>query len=721
MDIIAYILSKNKKLRIFTSYQTILVACVLLIGCQPKQQSLQNDYSMNKTHTNQLIHETSPYLLQHAHNPVNWYPWTEEALAIAKKEDKPILISIGYSSCHWCHVMEKESFESEEIAQIMNEHFVCIKVDREERPDLDQIYMEAIQVMGSHGGWPLNVFLTADKQPFYGGTYFPPEKWKLLLTRIAEAYEGEKKQELIESAEKVTKALAGTEVEKYNLLPDTALCTEEGLDKAFKSIADKSDMYLGGMDKAPKFPMPSIYLFLNRYYEATNNSSALHLTELTLKEMAKGGIYDQIGGGFARYSTDAQWFAPHFEKMLYDNGQLVSLYSEAYQITQNEVYKTVVYETIDWLKREMTNEEGGFYSALDADSEGEEGTFYIWKYDSLKEILSPNDLEVFTKYYNVKKSGNWEHGNNILYKKHSDEEFARKFEGNPTILKEKVKEWKKTLLEVRDKRERPGLDDKVLLAWNALMLKGLVSAYRAFDDQEILDLALKNAEFIEQKMYTDKLYHTYKDGKATLDAYLDDYASLAEAYIQLYQVTFDEKWLIKARELADICLKDFYDEQENMFYFTSAEGEELIVRKKDLFDNVIPASNSIMANNLYFLGLYFPEKEYSKVAEKMLGRVQKIIPMDGAYLSNWGSLYALNTTPTAEIAIVGENAQEIRKEFDKEFLPNVVFAGTNSTSDLPLLQNRTMVNDKTTIYVCFNHACQLPVHSVQEALSLLKK
>ncbi len=671
--------------------------------------------------TNELIHETSPYLLQHAHNPVDWYPWNEEALKKAKEEDKPILVSIGYSSCHWCHVMEKESFENEEIAEVMNKNFICIKIDREERPDLDQIYMEAVQLMGGHGGWPLNVFLTSDSKPFYGGTYFPAEKWKVLLQRIGEAYQGEKKTELLESAQKVTEAINNSEIKKYNLFPDTAQCTIEKLEKSFRSVTDRSDYQLGGMDKAPKFPMPSIYFFLNRYYQLSGDKNALHLSELTLKEMAKGGIYDQIGGGFSRYSTDSQWFAPHFEKMLYDNGQLVSLYSEAYQITQNVIYKEVVYETIEWLKREMTHAEGGFYSALDADSEGEEGKFYVWTYEELSNILEPNDLEVFVRYYNVKKNGNWEHGNNILYKRKSDEEFARKFEGNPKILKEKVKLWKSKLLKERDKKERPGLDDKVLLSWNALMLKGLVDAYRAFDDEDILKLALKNAEFIEKELNKEKLYHTYKDGKATLDAYLDDYATLVDAYLNLYQATFDEKWLEKSKKLADYSIAHFYDESENMFYYTSDEGEELIARKKELFDNVIPSSNSIMAINLHFLGLYFHEEAYAKISQDMLGRVHNIISQDGAYLSNWASLYSLNVSPTAEIAIVGPDVQNIRKEFDQEYLPNAVFAGTKTKSELELLQNREAIDGKTTIYVCFNRTCQLPVHSVKEALKLIQK
>lgn len=674
----------------------------------------------NTTYTNKLIDETSPYLLQHAHNPVDWFPWSEEALQKAKNENKPILVSIGYSSCHWCHVMEKESFENEEVAKIMNDHFVCIKIDREERPDLDQIYMDAIQVMGGQGGWPLNVFLTADAQPFYGGTYFPSAKWTMLLERISEAYQGEDSTKLLESAEQVTKAINHSDVKKYNLLADTANCTKDELDKIFKSIYDKADFQLGGMDKAPKFPMPSIYLFLSRYYQVSKNRDALHLLELTLKEMAKGGIYDQIGGGFSRYSVDAQWFAPHFEKMLYDNGQLVSLYSETYQITKNPIYKEVVYETIEWLKREMTNKEGGFYSALDADSEGEEGKFYVWTYEELSNLLG-GDIDVFCRYYNVKKAGNWEHGNNILYKRFSDEDFSRKHAGNPKVLAEKVKSWKNFLLAEREKRERPGLDDKVLLSWNALMLKGLVSAYRAFGDEEILALALQNANFIEKSFNKEKLYHTYKNGKSTYDAYLDDYASLIDAYIQLYQVTFDEKWLLKSKELTDNCIANFYDKNENMFYYTSNEGEQLIARKKELFDNVIPASNSIMGINLHFLGLYFHEENYSSISQEMLGRVHKIVATDASYLSNWANLYSLNVEATAEVAIVGPTYKKVLKEFDEEFLPNVIFAGTETASELGLLKDRTAIDGQTTIYVCFNKACQLPVHSVKEAMKLIEK
>jgi uncharacterized protein YyaL (SSP411 family) len=667
---------------------------------------------------NKLINESSPYLLQHAYNPVQWYPWGEEALKRAKDEDKPIIVSIGYSACHWCHVMERECFEKDDLAALMNEHYINIKIDREERPDIDQIYMDAVQAMGLQGGWPLNVFLTPDTKPFYGGTYFPPANWANLLTQVSKAF-NEHRTDIENSAEGFKETLSRTEVEKYNLQETTKEFRKEELDKMFSIMKPAFDPKMGGMNRAPKFPMPSIYAFLLRYYSVSGNEEALRHAKLTLDKMAFGGIYDQIGGGFARYSTDTEWFAPHFEKMLYDNGQLLSLYVEAYQITKDELYKTVVYETVEWLEREMTSSEGGFYSALDADSEGIEGKFYVWNENELSTLLG-EDTKLFSDYYSVQPGGNWEDDYNILIKSISDKEFVDKHKLDPEIFLSKVKGWKAELLTEREKRIRPGLDDKILASWNGLMLKGLADAYRVFGEEKFLQLALDNASFLKNKMKKEeKLFHNYKNGKATIDGYLEDYAFTIDGYISLYEASFDETWINEAIALTNYVIEHFYDEKEGLFFFTDNNSEKLIARKKEVFDNVIPASNSAMARNMYKLGLFLHKDDWIELAQSMLSRTKKIILTDPSYLSNWACLYADMTLPTAEIAIVGENAFEKRKELDKYYLPNKILAGTIDTSTMPILENRESKNDKTLIYVCFNKTCKMPVENVEEALKII--
>jgi uncharacterized protein YyaL (SSP411 family) len=668
---------------------------------------------------NSLIHETSPYLLQHAYNPVNWYPWGNEALQRAKKEDKPIIVSIGYSACHWCHVMEKECFENNEVAKVMNEHFINIKVDREERPDVDQIYMEALQSMSLGGGWPLNVFLTPDAKPFYGGTYFPAAHWTNLFEQISKAFQ-EHREDLEHSAEEFTKSLNNTDSHKYGLKSNISTFGKEELAPIFQKLELKFDKRAGGPNKAPKFPMPSTYMFLLRYYQITKDKHALKHIKLTLDRMAYGGIYDQIGGGFARYSTDAEWFAPHFEKMLYDNGQLLSLYSEAFTLTQNPMYRDVVYETISWLKNEMVNPEGGFYSAQDADSEGKEGKFYVWKYEEIRDILK-EDAELFNQYYNVEQEGNWEEGENILFRNLSDEAFANKFKLSRETLAKKVKSWKSTLKEKRSKRIWPSLDDKTLASWNGLMLKGLVDAYRAFDDEEFLKLAEANAIFLRDKMREgDKLYHSYKKGKASIEGYLEDYAFVIDGYIALYEASFKEEWLTEAEKLSVYAMENFYDKEEEMFFFTDNNSEKLIARKKEIFDNVIPASNSAMAVNLYRLGILLDKKIYSEISLKMLSKVKHLAMEEPGFLSNWACLFSYQATPTAEIAISGKNCLQFRKQIDKIYHPNKILTGTISESRLPLLQDRKAIDGKAMIYVCYNKTCKLPVDNAEDAIKLLE-
>ncbi|WP_298362417.1 thioredoxin domain-containing protein [Runella sp.] len=690
---------------------------------------------------NRLIHETSPYLQQHAHNPVDWYPWGEEALTKARTENKPILVSIGYSACHWCHVMERESFEKEQVAEVMNADFVCIKVDREERPDVDAIYMDSLQAMGTRGGWPLNVFLMPDAKPFYGVTYLPAQNWVQLLRSVKNAFENHH-DDLVKSAEGFTSNMLIKESEKYDLYPGQergeAVPSIDDLHEMFEKMKQHFDTEKGGMDRAPKFPMPSIYKFLLRYYALTQNPEALRHIELSLNRIALGGIYDHVGGGWARYSVDDEWFIPHFEKMLYDNGQLLSIYSEAYTLTKNELYKSRVYETIDWLEREMASAEGGFYSALDADSEGVEGKFYIWTQSELKLILG-DDFEWFSKLYNIRASGNWEHGYNHL---HLVTLFPRGIPSNPSPSEGKgvtlspsligsdrrtegwggiqYKNALQKLFIARESRIRPGLDDKILASWNGLMLKGLTDAYRAFGEEKFKTLALNNARFLKEKMTSNQqLWHNYKNGKATIVGFLEDYATVVDAYIGLYQATFQEEWLDEALKLTAYVVENFYDAEDELFYFTDSNAEDLIARKKEVFDNVIPASNSLMAQNLYWLGTIFDHGDYVKLADWMLLKMKRALLTDVQWVTNWAALYALRTQPTAEIAIVGKEADALRKELESRFVPNKIVVGTQTRSDLPLLQERTAKNDLTTIYVCFNKTCNLPVHTINDVWTQL--
>ncbi|MDQ4140075.1 MAG: thioredoxin domain-containing protein [Bacteroidota bacterium] len=669
---------------------------------------------------NRLLNESSPYLLQHAYNPVDWYPWGEEALRKARDEQKPIIVSIGYAACHWCHVMEHQSFEHEGIAQLMNKHFVCIKVDREERPDVDQIYMDALHAMGLQGGWPLNVFLNLEAKPFYGGTYFPPQNWAQLLQNIAKAY-NENREELDQSAEQFAHHLNISDLQKYGIQQANSEFTDRDFRLLYHNFSLRFEKERGGMGQAPKFPMPVNYLFLLRYYQYANHTAALDHVNLTLREMAFGGIYDQAGGGFARYSVDSEWLVPHFEKMLYDNGQLISLYAEAYQVTKNPLYKEVVYETIAFVERELMSPEGGFFSSLDADSEGEEGKFYVFTKEELQEIIGAEE-PLFSAYYNVRAEGNWEHNQNILHRRQTDEAFAAAHQLDLPVLKELVKGWKEKIMQARSKRVRPGLDDKILTSWNALMLIGLADAYYVFQDKRFRQLALQNANFLRQNMKNgQKLFRNYKNGKATIDAFLEDYALLIQAFMRLYEITFDESWLNEAHQLTKYTLSNFYDETESLFFYTDKEGEKLIARKKEIMDNVIPASNSVMASNLHFLSLYFDQQKYAEISEAMLSQVKQLLVKQPAHLANWANVYYTKLKPTAEIAIVGPEAQSIRNSFADFYLPNAIFAGTETESDIPLLTDRLAIGEETTIYVCFNKTCQLPVHTVAEALEQLDK
>lgn len=668
-------------------------------------------------HTNRLIHAASPYLLQHAHNPVDWYEWGDEALQKAKKEDKPILVSIGYSSCHWCHVMEHQSFEKDDIAAVMNQHFVCIKVDREERPDIDQVYMDAVQALGVNGGWPLNVFLTPEQKPFFGGTYFSPQAWVQVLDNIGKAFKDHRDQ-IEGTAEELSVHLRRSDIDRFRQQPKPTELLHD-MDQIYSRLAARFDPQWGGMDKEPKFIMPSVWHWLLRYFQNTGNHEALDQIMVTLKRVAAGGIYDQIGGGFARYSVDRYWFAPHFEKMLYDNAQLVSLYSEAYSLSGDDTFKTVVYETFQWLAREMTHAEGGFYSALDADSEGVEGKYYCWTKQELTQLLGADAPHIAT-YYSVTDAGNWEHGLNILTRRETDASFLDRHSIKPEAWQATLENAKQTLLRHREQRIKPGLDDKIITSWNAMMVVGLTDAYRAFGDARFLDAALRNIRFIEENLMNGTtVYRSFKAKRSHVTGFLDDYAYLIQAYTKLYQVTFDEQWIGKAHALLTHTLENFFDAQENYFHYAGHRAQELISRKKEIFDNVIPSSNAVMAQNLYHLGVLFDRDEWKQIAETMTTALAELIRSEPNYMSHWAIVYTEIKKQPAEIAIVGPGAEKVRKEIQKKFIPFALFMGTSANATLPLLKDKVQVQKGTTLYVCFNKTCKLPVYSVPEALGQL--
>ena len=681
---------------------------------------IQDTSDMNDphSHTNQLINATSPYLLQHAHNPVNWYEWGEEALSRAKKEDKPILVSIGYSSCHWCHVMERESFENEKIAAIMNEHFICIKVDREERPDVDQVYMEAVQAMGLNGGWPLNVFLTPDQKPFYGGTYYPPQSWEKLLKDIHETYRTQRNQ-LEASASELTQHLSKSDLERFRT---TAAASQVSQDvNAITSKLDSAfDTVWGGMNRAPKFVMPSVWMLLLRCHHLANNKDVLDQVELTLKKIAMGGIHDQVGGGFARYSVDGEWFAPHFEKMLYDNAQLMSLYSEAYAITGDKEYQRVVAAIYSWLMREMTHPEGGFYSALDADSEGEEGKYYVWSRNELDQYLG-GQAAVVGEYFAVTPEGNWEKGNNILTRRQTDTEFLKERKISLEAWEDMLENSREKLLTVREARIKPGLDDKIITAWNAMMITGLTDAYRVFGRSDYLASAEKAMQFLEEKVNDGTILHRSFKGKPSVTrGFLDDYAFMIQACIKLYEVTFNEAYLERSKELMVFVMDNFFDEKEGYFYYSQHEGEELISRKKEIFDNVIPSSNSVMARNLMALGLIYDQADWVTLGENMVSALSGLIRTEPNYMSNWGIALLESKQPRAEVVIIGPDHDKLRRQFHGGFHPFAITMGTAAESKLPLLEGKVALDGLATIYVCFNKTCKLPVHSVADAEKQMK-
>jgi len=696
----------------------LLISISLLSSCNSSKKEILKEHD----YTNELINETSPYLLQHAHNPVNWRAWNENTLQKSKDEGKLMIISIGYAACHWCHVMERESFEDSTVAAVMNKHFISVKVDREERPDVDQIYINAVQLMTGSAGWPLNVIALPDGRPIWGGTYFQKDEWMSKLTQMQDLYTNEP-EKLIDYANKLEEGIKSMDLIPMNT--GDVDFKEYPITSTIENWAKGFDQSYGGYNRAPKFMMPNNFEYLLRYAIQNKDQKILEQVTLTLDKMAYGGVYDQIGGGFSRYSTDSKWHIPHFEKMLYDNAQLVSLYSNAYKATQNSLYKNVVIESLDFVAREMTSAEGAFYSSLDADSKKEngelvEGAYYIYTKEELKALLE-NDFELFKEYYNINSFGKWEESNYVLIRTKSDEEIIKKFEITSENLQEKKQAWKKLLLEHRNKRSKPRLDDKTLTSWNGLMLKGYVDAYKAFQNEEYLNIALRNAQFINQKQQQESgaLYHSYKDGKSTINGYLEDYSAVIDAYIALHEVTMDMQWIIKAKKLADYTFTHFFDAEKGMFYFTSNEDAALVSRSFEFRDNVIPASNSMMAKNLFVLSHHFDDKKFSETARQMLKNVTPEITQYPSGFSNWLDLLANYQSGYFELVVVGESAIEKSKEINKEYLPNKMIAGSTIEQNGPLFEGR-YVEDETLIYVCVNNTCKLPMRKTTDAIKAIK-
>jgi uncharacterized protein len=673
--------------------------------------------------TNRLINETSPYLRQHANNPVDWYPWCDEAFEKANQEDKPVLLSVGYAACHWCHVLAHESFENEAIAKLMNDLFINIKVDREERPDIDSIYMNALQMMTGHGGWPMTMFLTPDGIPFYGGTYYPPEDrrgmpgFPRVLISIAEAYREQREQ---------IASNANTIIEQLGRLNEFTVADElkpEILDKAANGIMRSFDPENGGFGGAPKFPPAMVLSFLLRQAQRTHDDALQDAIELTLIKMANGGMYDQLGGGFHRYSVDEKWLIPHFEKMLYDNALLSRIYLDAFLVTGRVFYQQIATEVLDYVVREMTDGNGGFYSSQDADSEGEEGKFFVWRPEEITALLGEEDAPLFNRYFDVTPHGNFEHATSAL---HVDTELtavAKILNVTPERLAAVITRGKQILFEAREQRIKPARDEKILTAWNGLMLRSFAEAARVLKRDDYLQIAIRNAEFLTTQLKRDgRLLRTHKDGQSKLNAYQEDYAYLVDGLLSLYEATFDERWFVEARELADTMIALFWDENEGGFFFTSHDHEQLISRAKESYDNATPSGNSVAASALQRLAMFTNEARYRGYAE----RTMKLLANQISRFPNaFGHLLCaldLYFSSAHEIAIIGErNAADTNALIDAVFsryMPNkvVACAAPHETSALPLLADRVQVEGKATAYVCHNYYCEAPVTKPEELL-----
>lgn len=669
--------------------------------------------------TNKLIHESSPYLLQHAHNPVNWKAWNQESLDLAREEKKLLLISVGYSACHWCHVMEEESFEDQEVAAIMNKSYICIKVDREERPDVDQVYMEAVQVMTGMGGWPMNVVALPDGRPVWGGTYFKKEQWKSALQQISRLYQKQPKklEEYARKLEEGLNKLQIIETDDRNFDFNVAF-----IDKVVEKWKNQFDHKNGGLKGAPKFMMPNNYEFLLRYGWQNSNNEILDYCFHTLDRISQGGVFDLIEGGFSRYSVDEKWHIPHFEKMLYDNAQLVSLYSRAYRLKENPWYREVVEKSLDFISKNMTHESGAFYSALDADSENiegkkEEGAYYTWNKKELKHLLG-EDFQLFAELYNINNYGKWEADNYVLIRTRSFEDIAREKDISLAELKKTDRRCLDKLKDSRSKRVKPALDDKSLTSWNAMMITAYCEAFISFDRKKYLHAARKNADFILSKQIhgDQELYHNFKEGKGSINAYLEDYAFLIEALIKLYETCFEEAYLNQAMKFCESLEKNFLDSTSGLYNFTSSKDPDLITKTKEISDNVIPASNSVMAKNLFRLGKLTGKVDLVEKAESMLRQISGMLTKHPQYHSNWLDLMMNFSFPFFEIVISGNQAKEKAGKFQTVYMPNTVLSVSKTRSQLPVFKDRFDEN-KTLIYVCREGTCLLPTASESEAMA----
>jgi len=664
---------------------------------------------------NKLKFESSPYLKQHENNPVHWYPWGEEALLKAQRENKLIIVSIGYAACHWCHVMERESFENEAVAKVMNDHFIAIKVDREERPDIDQVYMTAVQLMKGQGGWPLNAICLPDTRPIYGGTYFPAEDWKNILFQLAEMW-NEKPEVALDYAQRLTEGISNSDVIPIHKLEKPFQI--EDVQEIVNVWRNSFDRMNGGYNRVPKFPIPNNWLFFLRYGFLAKDKDILDHVHFTLRKIASGGIYDHIGGGFARYSVDGEWHVPHFEKMLYDNALLVSLYSEAYQQKPTTQYKRVVYETLAWVKREMTTGKGALYSSLDADSDGVEGKYYTFTKAEIEDALG-EDAVLFINYFQVTEEGNWtEESTNVLKVDIDADSLAEKSGFSDSEWESYLREIKLKLYQYREKRNRPALDDKILCAWNSMTIKAYIDAYRVFQENNFLASAEMAATFIERELVNangDLLRQPSTNGKEII-GFLDDYAFYIEALIALYEATFRIEYLNQAKSFADKVLKDFWTKGDAAFSFTSHQAEKLIANKKDIIDDVIPSSNSVLIRQLFKLGLFFDNDEYRSNAMQVLVNIYPQIKTYPSAFSNWAIQLLEEVFGLNEIALTGSHYQQYREELDRYYLPNKITLG-GQHENLPLLKDRVDLTDK--VYVCKNKTCSLPVNTISDLLKLI--
>ena len=670
---------------------------------------------------NNLKNETSPYLLQHVENPVNWNPWNKKYLNKAQKENKLVIVSIGYASCHWCHVMERESFQDSTVAKLMNDKFISIKVDREERPDIDQVYMNAIQLITGSGGWPLNVITLPDGRPIWGGTYFSKEQWTSALKQISEIYEAEP-EKFMSYANRVQKG-----INTLNIVESKSDSFENiDLEKYSELLLKNIDDEFGGFKGAPKFMMPNNLQYLLRYSFQESNENSKSKILRTLDKMAYGGIYDHIEGGFSRYSTDERWHIPHFEKMLYDNGQLMSLYSIGYQISGKNLYKETVYKVHEYISSEMKDISGGYYSSLDADSKLEdgsyaEGEYYLWEKDELEELIG-NDFDLFSKYYNVNEYGFWEAENKyVLIRSISDIEFINNNNLDKQLFYKKKSEWINKLKKARKDKKKPSLDYKIITSWNGLMITGYVDAYKSFNDDIFKNEAIEAGEFIYSSLIKRDggLFHNHVNGKSKINGYLEDYATIIQASLDLYEITLNQIWVERALELSEYVLDNFSGINSKLFYFTSKDDENLISRSVEFRDNVIPSSNSIMAKNLFRLYHYFDRQEYYDIAKKMCLSVSKEFETYPSGYTNWFDLIYNLKSNYYEVAIIGENSIDQVKKINLKYIPNKLIIGSKSENNLPLLKNR-YVEGKTLIYVCVNKVCKMPTESLEEAISLIK-